>query len=67
MGKGRGGMGKRRYTWSSSRCEKQGVRLRGEKLNSEEDMELNGLNDGEQKGTRNKTYDIRNWGRGRAL
>ena len=30
-GKGRGEMGKRRYTWSSSGCEKQGVRLtRGE-------------------------------------
>ena len=40
-------MGKRRYTWSSSRCEKQGARLRGEKLNNEEDMEVNGLTDGE--------------------
>ena len=26
VGKGRGEMGKRRYTWSSSGCEKQGVR-----------------------------------------
>ena len=47
MGKGRGGMGKRRYTWSSSRCEKQGARLRVEKRNNEEDMEVNGLTDGE--------------------
>ena len=38
MGKGRGGMGKRRYRWSSSRCEKQGARWRGRKLNDEEDM-----------------------------
>ena len=40
-------MGKQRYTSSSSRCEKQGARLRGEKLNNEEDMEVNGLTDGE--------------------
>ena len=28
-------MGKRRNTWSSSRCEQQGARLRGEKMNNE--------------------------------
>ena len=47
MGKGKGGMEKRRYSWSSSWCEKQRARLRGEELNSEEDMEVNGLRDGE--------------------
>ena len=36
-----------RYTWSYSRCEKQIARLCGEKLNNEEDMEVNGLTDGE--------------------
>ena len=40
-------MGMRRCTWSYSRCEKQIARLRGEKLNNEEDMEVNGLTDGE--------------------
>ena len=38
MGKGKGGRGKQRYRWSSSRCEKQGARWRGKKLNEEEDM-----------------------------
>ena len=47
VGKGKGGIEKRRYSWSSSWCEKQGARLRGEELNSEEDMEVNGLTDGE--------------------
>ena len=42
-----GEMGMRRCTWSYSRCEKQIARLRGEKLNNEEDMEVNGLTDGE--------------------
>ena len=47
MRKGRGRMGKQRYTWSSSRCEKQRACLCGEKVNNEEDMEVNRLMDGE--------------------
>ena len=47
MRKERGGMGKRRYTWSSSRCEKRRARLCGEKVNNEENMEVNRLMDGE--------------------
>ena len=35
-------MGRRRYMWSSSRCEKQGARSCGE-VNNEEDMEVNKL------------------------
>ena len=34
-------------TWSCSRCETQGARLHGEKMNNKEDMEMNGLTDGD--------------------
>ena len=40
-------MEKRRYTWSYIRFEKQRARLHGKKLKNEEDMEVNGLTEGE--------------------
>ena len=39
-------MGKRRNLWGCSRCETQGARLRGKKLNDKEDLKMNGLTDG---------------------
>ena len=33
--------------WSCSRCETQGARLHGEEMNNKEDMEMNGLTDGD--------------------
>ena len=33
--------------WSCSRCETQGARLHWEKMNNKEDMEMNGLTDGD--------------------
>ena len=45
--KGGWGMGMRRYTWSSSRREKQRARLCGEKVNNEKDIKVNRLMDSE--------------------